>query len=833
MPYTSIKQERFFNANRKALEAKGVNVAEWNASSKGRKLPMKAPKIKKMAKGGMPGYDDGGTPMELSMLSDVQKSALDAVTDPDMKASLYQQFVGDIQKTKPIDGLKEAAPAMDLKTSTSGDATTRSSGVSNAGIGAAAGMASKIITQNPTDVTSVGASGVLKGVSEGAAFGPWGMAAGALLEGTSAVIGANKLADNLKKKNNATAQANALANSDKPNYTGTALRTGGTPKAIRVEAGRWLYNDDLDGLKKGGKPKASPLLAAPTGMNDGGSVEGAGTAKSDSIPAKIDSTGFIVPAENASAAELLRSMYLGGSPTKKAKLKDGGVGKTPVKLSDGEHYFTGAETALLTSKGIDLNKLAPNSKSENKLAAGGSPDKTNFINDLFASLGITPTEANTKAVKIWMAAEGSKAANNPLATTWKKIQSTDFNKAKVQNYKSYEDGVSAIAKTIKKNHPQILDSLQNGKDANEILDTVGKSKWGTQSTSIESAKKATEVSDYADQLKAHGVPDDKITTFKKVAYDHPNYGTGSAESGFGTQAGSKDKTPQQIIKERADAFIQSWGKEIPADKQNFKSLEDQGYTDAQAKEMRNRTETAADEDQSTGVQVKTPGTQFTYPAPDDKFRVTPKAVGNVTEPTVSADKIIADPARFNRSPFRNDSTVDKGVNAGTVLAAAQTGLGVANLVGAGKRPVDKIDPDLLNSEQQAIQEANYGLTPAENAKVSADLELTRRTTAAQELAASGGDQASAFSGLTEGQQVKNRGIIDLGIANQREMQRKKIYANSLITDVANKKRQLFEDNMNAFNQNQGASADLMNSGLSNLFGSIKQDKFNDALLTIK
>ena len=41
MPYKSLKQERYFNANRKKLEKKGVNVAEWNKASKGKKLPEK------------------------------------------------------------------------------------------------------------------------------------------------------------------------------------------------------------------------------------------------------------------------------------------------------------------------------------------------------------------------------------------------------------------------------------------------------------------------------------------------------------------------------------------------------------------------------------------------------------------------------------------------------------------------------------------------------------------------------------------------------------------------------------------------------------------------
>lgn len=48
MPYASAKQQRFFNANRSKLEEQGVDVDEWNASSKGKKLPEKA-KLKKSA----------------------------------------------------------------------------------------------------------------------------------------------------------------------------------------------------------------------------------------------------------------------------------------------------------------------------------------------------------------------------------------------------------------------------------------------------------------------------------------------------------------------------------------------------------------------------------------------------------------------------------------------------------------------------------------------------------------------------------------------------------------------------------------------------------------
>jgi hypothetical protein len=39
MPFKSEAQRRFFNANRAKLEKQGVNVDEWNNSSKGQHVP--------------------------------------------------------------------------------------------------------------------------------------------------------------------------------------------------------------------------------------------------------------------------------------------------------------------------------------------------------------------------------------------------------------------------------------------------------------------------------------------------------------------------------------------------------------------------------------------------------------------------------------------------------------------------------------------------------------------------------------------------------------------------------------------------------------------------
>ena len=43
MPYQSLAQEGYFHANKKALEKQGVDVSEWDAATKGAKLPEHVP----------------------------------------------------------------------------------------------------------------------------------------------------------------------------------------------------------------------------------------------------------------------------------------------------------------------------------------------------------------------------------------------------------------------------------------------------------------------------------------------------------------------------------------------------------------------------------------------------------------------------------------------------------------------------------------------------------------------------------------------------------------------------------------------------------------------
>lgn len=52
MPYKSEAQRKYFHANKEKLEKQGVNVSEWDAASKGKKLPKKVSKLQMMKKPG-------------------------------------------------------------------------------------------------------------------------------------------------------------------------------------------------------------------------------------------------------------------------------------------------------------------------------------------------------------------------------------------------------------------------------------------------------------------------------------------------------------------------------------------------------------------------------------------------------------------------------------------------------------------------------------------------------------------------------------------------------------------------------------------------------------
>jgi hypothetical protein len=106
--------------------------------------------------------------------------------------------------------------------------------------------------------------------------------------------------------------------------------------------------------------------------------------------------------------------------------------------------------------------------------------RSSYAQALLTHGGWPVTDENRVALVAWMQAEGSKALNNPLATTQPYAGATDFNSAHVKNYKTLTDGIDATVKTLKNGkYPGIVAGLANGTSAETIASAVVASPWGT------------------------------------------------------------------------------------------------------------------------------------------------------------------------------------------------------------------------------------------------------------------------------------------------------------------------------------------------------------------
>lgn len=106
-----------------------------------------------------------------------------------------------------------------------------------------------------------------------------------------------------------------------------------------------------------------------------GEIKGPGTAKSDSIKAKVEPQSFIVPAEHSHIVKMLDKTF----PFEEQKTKDADVhqdGETRVNLSDGEMLISPEKKAFWESHGVNVNALAPNAKNTSGKKDGGYAEGT-------------------------------------------------------------------------------------------------------------------------------------------------------------------------------------------------------------------------------------------------------------------------------------------------------------------------------------------------------------------------------------------------------------------------------------------------------------------------
>jgi hypothetical protein len=109
-----------------------------------------------------------------------------------------------------------------------------------------------------------------------------------------------------------------------------------------------------------------------------------------------------------------------------------------------------------------------------------SAARVQFAHSLLHALGAPDTAENVRAITAWAAAEGTRAANNPLATTQRWPGATPFNAVGVESYATPDDGVAATAATLRNGrYDAILAALARGDSAIAVAQAVAASPWGT------------------------------------------------------------------------------------------------------------------------------------------------------------------------------------------------------------------------------------------------------------------------------------------------------------------------------------------------------------------
>lgn len=158
---------------------------------------------------------------------------------------------------------------------------------------------------------------------------------------------------------------------------------------------------------------------------------------------------------------------------------------------------------------------------------------------------------------------------------------------------------------------------------------------------------------------------------------------------------------------------------------------------------------------------------------------------------------------------------DMGDAVGVGLAGLQAGYGLQQLL-KDKRPIGQIDPAYNRATEQALAQSKYGYSPEQAAMLNNQITQGRVAQVAGINAIAGGNAAVGLnnSRAAINSEVANR--LKMASEDERLRMQKTQYANQLVGQRAGMSRQLFQDKMNQFQQNQEAGAGLLGQGLSNL-----------------
>lgn len=612
-------------------------------------------------------------------------------------------------------------------------------------------------SKGQVDTTKAAFSGALKDGAAGAALGSFGGPLGiAIGGGLGALYGGIK---GLQDSNSAnTKNKNAL-----DTYNSNLLKAKNDT----------VFNNSF-----------SQQLSARSGYEKGGKIVGKGTSTSDSIKAKVEADSFVVPKKNAKVAEVIREEVLGEDPNDKAKLHQKG-GKT-VKLSNGEHLFTPEEITEIQANGIDLDKLAPESqdKLREHLNCGG------MINEY--------SEGGKIEIKKSHRGEFTRFAREHGMTT---RQATDHVLANKDKYDAHVVKMAAFAKGIGGlNKGGKVKGYEDGGPVDGNPD--GFSLTPENRAKLLAGNKASDMQERANLLAEFKDLKAKAATGNPI--DVHAY---------------KARLPE--LGARLNNINQKYGIKAGSSQMKQGIAQPQSYKPATSVGLTNKVSTPsfAQSSMSNAMANQDADNNIQPPAPTQGLAqkvASPNAVDNVSNPNLAAG------TQPDASTQQMGPTTGQRIGAGLStlinygLPIAQGALGLQYLKNAGARPVDQIDPAFNSAYSNAQSRASYGFTPEEQAQLN---NQNNNLTSAQRFDArnySGGSAGNAYNmERTALNDSYGRGLAN-AVQNRNLQLGKQQYADQLGLNKVELSRRLFNDKMNAWQQQQSAGQNLVGSAVNNV-----------------
>jgi len=180
------------------------------------------------------------------------------------------------------------------------------------------------------------------------------------------------------------------------------------------------------------------------------------------------------------------------------------------------------------------------------------------------------------------------------------------------------------------------------------------------------------------------------------------------------------------------------------------------------------------------------------------------------------------PGTSEVKPPEQNTTGQKIIDAfgGTTgaLSLAQLGFGLANQILEGKRPESKVDPDLTARLEDAKRFDNRGFTPEQKDVVLNAIEANRIAGNETARNLSGGNAALAISGQRAANSDAVRAVLEAEAKDNQIMMGNKSRTDSLAQAKASVFQQIQQEKLQAFQQNQGANAELIGAGIHNFVG---------------